>query len=423
MLSLLYPSMQGDSKTQTESILGFSSDENELPWARTIAAFDTDYTGACVDEFDGQCFRNQSTVSVSNSVWVHDGSSLNPAYENLVGDIVSETDFSAAEAGDLVNAWVEEATRGLIDTIVESAPLSPWILLAINAIYLKASWRLPFDDFRTTTDKFYTPDKLSVTRDDTIFMHQLERHPYSHTAIPGFQMVQLQFTSEPLSMILVQPSTAAGGTVTSTQVLAALPEIVDINTQHPRVALALPRFEMESIYTDILKTSLMDMGLTAPFAGNLCVYEDDCSPFLDVVLQKTYLSLDEKGVEAAAVTVGAVATSFPVDPPFEFLANAPFQFFIYDAATEVVIFEGRVVDPIPHANAPATTSTGKHSDPTFWTDQFGLEPEVVFNGTIVPLATTAPPTTTISTTTTSGCKTFRVLMTLAILCVSTILLS
>lgn len=386
MLSLLYPSMQGESKTQTEALLGFSNSSEDLAWDSTVDYFDANYIGDCLDEFQGQCYREQPIVSVANSVWINTGAPISSEYESVVSDILFETDFNSAVSGTSVNAWVQNATRGLIDSVVDNGPLSPWILLAVNAIYLKASWQSPFMEFSNTIDKFYEPDKLTVTREETVFLHQVSRFPYSHTALPGYQVVRLPFQSGGLSMIVVQPTSPCAETVTSAEVLGVLPEITDT----PRVALALPRFELETTYSSTLKQSLMDLGLTAPFQSGLCVYEGDCSPFLDVVIQKTYISVDEEGVEAAAVTAGAVATSFPTDIPIEFLANSPFQFFIYDENTNVVLFEGRIVDPEPHATY--TAQPGNHSDPNFWLNNFGIQPEVIFDNDSVLSTVTETPT-------------------------------
>ena len=78
--------------------------------------------------------------------------------------------------------------------------------------------------------------------------------------------------------------------------------------QRHRVALGLPKFELEREYKDDLKAALMAFGISQVFQGGLCVYENDCNAFLDYVIQKTFISVDENGVEAAAVTAGARPT-------------------------------------------------------------------------------------------------------------------
>ena len=48
-----------------------------------------------------------------------------------------------------------------------------------------------------------------------------------------------------------------------------------------RVALALPKIKLESTYDDNLMSTLVALGMIAPFQSGLCVIEDDCSSFID----------------------------------------------------------------------------------------------------------------------------------------------
>ena len=56
-----------------------------------------------------------------------------------------------------MNEWVSKSTNGLINPIVpDNNPLfPPYILIAINSIYLKATWGLQFQKRRTNLDSFY----------------------------------------------------------------------------------------------------------------------------------------------------------------------------------------------------------------------------------------------------------------------------
>ena len=77
-----------------------------------------------------------------------------------------QTDFEAADSPIIVNDWVENSTNGLIDSIVdESKPLfPPYVLLAINSIYLKATWLEQFEKRSTNLDSFYN----SVSKSDEV---------------------------------------------------------------------------------------------------------------------------------------------------------------------------------------------------------------------------------------------------------------
>lgn len=66
--------------------------------------------------------------------------------------------------------------------------------------------------------------------------------------------------------------------------------------------------------------------------------------YLDTVVQKTYLRVDEAGTEAAAVTGGAVGTT-SLQPQLAFVVDRPFAFTISDTETGTILFLGEVADP------------------------------------------------------------------------------
>ena len=64
--------------------------------------------------------------------------------------------------------------------------------------------------------------------------------------------------------------------------------------------------------------------------------------FINRVVHKTYLKLDETGVEGAAVTgVGVGVTSAP--PPIEF--NRPFMTILMHKETQMPLFIGKIENP------------------------------------------------------------------------------
>ena len=113
--------------------------------------------GECLWESMGECASSKPLLQIANSVWFDDGDTLNAEYDAVVGEYAMQTDFEAAESPIIVNEWVENSTSGLIDSIVdESKPLfPPFVLLAINSIYLKATWLEQFEKRSTNLDSFY----------------------------------------------------------------------------------------------------------------------------------------------------------------------------------------------------------------------------------------------------------------------------
>ena len=75
----------------------------------------------------------------------------------------------------------------------------------------------------------------------------------------------------------------------------------------------------------------------------------DHNIYVDDIIQKTKIKLDEDGVEAAAVTaIMEKVTAMPIEPeqPFVFTADKPFSFYIYTTCNDVtaLMFSGEIVD-------------------------------------------------------------------------------
>ena len=93
------------------------------------------------------------------------------------------------------------------------------------------------------------------------------------------------------------------------------------------VHLELPKFEFE--FTSELKSVLNKLGMNDAFNKNIANFKGIGKElFIEKVIQKTYLKVDEEGTEAAAITIvggggeiGFIPKIYPmiVDRPFLFL--------------------------------------------------------------------------------------------------------
>jgi len=72
---------------------------------------------------------------------------------------------------------------------------------------------------------------------------------------------------------------------------------------------------------------------------------DDIRPDMPVVIgdiiQKTFIEVDEKGAEAAAVAVIDMAPTGAIEPdPVDFICDRPFTYIIRDDSTGAILFMG-----------------------------------------------------------------------------------
>jgi serpin B len=122
------------------------------------------------------------------------------------------------------------------------------------------------------------------------------------------------------------------------------PDKIDSIVSALRVArVSLPRFTMSS--TLDLKPVLQALGMRAAFTPSADLSGMSDEPTLvDQVVQRTYLSVGEKGTTAAAATGVAVDIYAETAAPSVVL-NHPFLFLVRDTKTGAVLFASKITDP------------------------------------------------------------------------------
>lgn len=370
---LVYPGAHGDCATQIKNTLYYpdSSTQTSLVWGATTNRITTAYDGKCLRQFNGICEAKNPMLQIANSIWINGGTMLSE-YANIVGAFSRNIDFRAQNAGSLVNEWCSNKTYGLIPSILDEGPI-PGDLVAVNAIYLNATWLQEFKDSKTNKDVFYTS---SARESPALFMHMVEKLPYANLK-NEHQVLQLRYTSSTLSMLIALPRAASGSTLSSEAVLRA---VNSGELKATRVAVALPKFQFRSEYADTLKTALQELGMVAPFKGGFSGMLNNKELMITKIIQKTFINVYEKGTEAAAVTaIMMKATSVMLEKPpnpILFRADHPFQFWIYDSQEDVVLFEGRVGDPGIEEGATSRLDH-VHQDADFWKKSFNVEAVIV----------------------------------------------
>ena len=179
------------------------------------------------------------------------------------------------------------------------------------------------------------------------FMHQTESLPYLGTE--DLQVLSLPYRDRRMSMVIVLPRRNSN--------LGALEARLDAEQVRSWLAAlrptlvhaALPRFEFASAF-DLTET-LADLGMPDAFDSARADFSrmTDVKLFIDLVLPKAFVAVDEEGTEAAAATAAIMTrTGAPLRETIEFRADHPFLFLIRHRDTGVILFLGRITDPTRH---------------------------------------------------------------------------
>ena len=278
---------------------------------------------------------------IANSIWYRTGFPVTQTFldagTSYFDAQVSALDFSSQSAVGTINAWVNTATASKIPTIIDKIDPSQ-VMLLINAIYFKGSWRDKFDATQTADAPFH-----GVSGDRTVkLMHRNGTVGYLGTA--DFDAADLPYGNAAFSMTVILPK--AGKNV---ETIAASMKGTDWSTwtnqfHDALVDLYLPRFTFS--WDRTLNDDLKALGMRDAFQAGAADFTRMSSLgrqlIIDAVKQKTYVDVNEEGTEAAAVTsVGVSVTSAPVS--VQMRVDRPFIFLIRERLTGTVLFMGKMV--------------------------------------------------------------------------------
>lgn len=284
------------------------------------------------------------TLSITNSLWAAEGYPFENEYVSFVQDTygatLDEVDLGSQETADTIDAWVDERTGGLIDEIAADLglPNLQAVLVMLNTVYFLGTWTTAFEEQDTREALFVLADGSEVV---VPTMHRSDADVETSFG-DGFQMLRLPYgDDERFGMEVLLPDEDV-----------ALDELLDNldagvwrnavdGLQTTTVSeIALPRFELG--WDSNLKEVLQSLGMVSAFGDGDFTPMSSADPFLDTVVQKTYIRVDEEGTEAAAVTGGIMAESAG-PPPYR--VDRPFAFTVSDRETGAVLFLGSVHDP------------------------------------------------------------------------------
>jgi serine protease inhibitor len=281
-------------------------------------------------------------MRIANSVWSDLGLEVEPAFLDLnrasFDAEVRTLDFSAPTTVPVINKWVSGKTGGLIPEVLK-APLDPdLVMLLINALYFKGAWTEPFDPKRTYDGIFHPAEGVDkpcrmMTADERFLYHSDAK----------VNALELPYGDSLFSMVFLQPKEATG-------MAGLIADLADGAWEGWRDKFApvkgvihVPKFKSEygETLNDVLKA--MGMGPAFDMGADFTGIRKIGGIFISKVIHNTFVNVDEKGTEAAAVTVVEMGTlSMPMDL---IKLDRPFVFAIREKSSGAILFLGRIMDP------------------------------------------------------------------------------
>jgi len=320
-------------------------------------------------------------LRVANAVWIDAGFPLRKQYLSAVtqdyGATAMTCDFRSRpdEERVVINEWASEQTKGRIKDILSPGMITPLTRMVLtNAVYFKGEWTDPFEESWTKEENFTAADGkvskcmlMSDWRGARYAEYRPDGTPNGLEKAPppegsrfkfqwkwadnpdGWKVLELPYKGDRLTLVAILPGRADGVANLEKRLDAKALATWLHEAKSESVQIFLPRFKMQEQYE--LGSQLAGLGMAAAFSpGGLTGVSDDADTkdlFISQVIQATFVELNEKGTEAAAVTALPAPTAAapdpePEPPPPVFRADHPFVFLIRDTKTGAVLFVGRV---------------------------------------------------------------------------------
>ena len=243
-----------------------------------------------------------------------------------------------------VNEWCAEKTHGKITEILDE--LDPaTVMLLLNAVYFRGDWEFPFNPDKTFTGEFGGSSSSAKLKKVEMMTQVNEFNYYLDRSV---EAVELPYKNDSMSAVIILPFDGADidHFVVNSLTDDYVNRILD-NMTPTMVGLTFPKFEVE--FESKLKDVLKRLGMNKAFEGDadFSGINGFGGLYINNVIHKTYLKVDEKGTEAAAVTAVVMwcMAAFPPDPIPVMKVDHPFLFVIKNNDLELgndIIFISKV---------------------------------------------------------------------------------
>ncbi len=286
-------------------------------------------------------------VSLANSIWFKDIESLTVEKEFLqinkdyYDAEVYKAPFDDSTKND-INAWVHKKTNGQIQKLLEEKPPENSVMYLINALSFDAEWQSIYKDTSVRKGEFTTQDGDKKTVD---FMHSNE---YGYIELPHAIGFSKPYADNQYSFVALLPD--EGLEVSDFMDLIDGKTIINAvkNQRDDEVYTSMPKFAFE--YSKELSEVLKELGIKDAFDADFADFSSlgqsvDGNIFINRVIHKTRIEVDERGTKAGAVTAVEMEAecAAPAEPKTVNL-NRPFFFMIVDSEFNMPIFMGALND-------------------------------------------------------------------------------
>ena len=280
------------------------------------------------------------TLTLANSVWYRNTFPVETSFQDLLKQsfdaTVSAEDFNSPATVGKINNWASEKTNGKIPKVISQIQSND-VMFLLNALYFKGDWTQQFNPAKTTDTPFNlasgTTTNVRMMRNDLTINLAFR---------PTYGAYELPYGSGNFAMTILLPTENTTADAVINSLTGDEWTQLQKDMKLGNVDFGLPKFTLN--YEIILNQALSALGMPTAFTdqADFSKISKQGKLTLSFVKQNTFVAVDEKGTEAAAVTTGGVTTTSVKVPT---LCDRPFVFVIHEKTTGTILFVGKIADP------------------------------------------------------------------------------
>lgn len=283
-------------------------------------------------------------LSLANSIWFTDDESFTVSRDFLqvnadyYGADIYETSFNKQTCKD-INNWVKQKTNKMIPKILDQVS-SDAVMYLVNALAFEAEWSDIYLENQVRAGKFTNQEG---TQRDVEFMYSSEYTYLEDEKATGFMKY---YDGGKYAFVALLPN--AG--ISVSEYIASLDgeslNTLLMNRQSASIYTSIPKFKSE--YTVDMSEILNTMGMTDAFDSQKADFGSIATSgaeniYINRILHKAYISVDERGTKAGAATVvEALNGSGPCS--INIYLDRPFIYMLIDCENNIPFFIGTVMD-------------------------------------------------------------------------------
>jgi len=288
--------------------------------------------------------EKKTNLRIANSIWFRDDSGLKINNDflqknaNYYNADIYKSPFNNQTVLD-INNWVDANTDGMIENIVDRIN-DDNIMYLINAVMFDATWKKVYYKNDVSNDTFTSIDGKSQTVE---LMNSQESFYLEDGKATGF--MKPYYDNKYFFVALLPNEGISIKDYIQSLSGEAFYDMLN-KVQVTTVYTALPKFSYD--YAVNMNDALNSLGMPDAFSPDAADFSklgasQSGNIYISEVLHKTFITVDELGTKAGAVTKVEMSDTAEMEKPKTVKLNRPFVFAIIDGTSKLPIFIGNVM--------------------------------------------------------------------------------